>query len=200
MEREVIQDAIAGKSVGEFTEAAKSYGFRLAVERISGKPLDEGFSTWAMNRGNELEPAARLRHEKDFGLMIERAGFVTTDCGTFGASADGLFSGMNGDDDSISEYKCLVDAARIRTVIIDRDIDQFMDQIQGVLWISGREFAHFCLYVPALELAGKALTVIEVARDDEYIAELERDMWLFNDYVDMCEKMLKQNTVIKQAA
>ena len=53
----------SGKNQGQFTEAAKDYAFRLAIERISGKPLDEGFETWQMKRGHELEPAARLAHE-----------------------------------------------------------------------------------------------------------------------------------------
>ena len=37
-----------GPKKGGFTEAAEDYAFRVAVERISGAPLDEGFSTWAM--------------------------------------------------------------------------------------------------------------------------------------------------------
>ena len=43
-----------GKNAGGFKEDAKDYAFRLAIERISGKPLDEGFETWQMKRGHEL--------------------------------------------------------------------------------------------------------------------------------------------------
>ena len=49
----------SGANKGEFTEEAKNYAFRLAVERISGTPLDEGFQTWQMKRGHELEPEAQ---------------------------------------------------------------------------------------------------------------------------------------------
>src|SRR5690606_8554920 len=38
---EVVKRALAGEKVGEFSDAAKDYAFRLAVERISGEPLDE---------------------------------------------------------------------------------------------------------------------------------------------------------------
>src|SRR5690606_23994368 len=47
---ETVARALAGEKVGEFSEAAKNYAFRLAIERISGEPLDEGFETWAMRR------------------------------------------------------------------------------------------------------------------------------------------------------
>ena len=80
----------SGPSKGEFAAAAGDYAFRLAVERISGQPLDEGFETWAMRRGHELEPAARLEHELAIGVVVQPAGFVTTDDNLFGASADGL--------------------------------------------------------------------------------------------------------------
>lgn len=98
------------KRSGEPTEAALDYAFATAIERISGAPLDEGFETWQMRRGHELEPAARLAHEAAAGVIVQRAGFVTTDDGTFGASADGLI-----DEDGGSEYKCLVAPEKLRT-------------------------------------------------------------------------------------
>ena len=64
---ETVQRAIEGLPVGEFSDGAKAYAFRLAIERISGEPLDEGFETYAMRRGRELEPAARLEHELHTG-------------------------------------------------------------------------------------------------------------------------------------
>ena len=80
----------SGPKKGGFTEAAEDYAFRVAVERISGAPLDEGFSTWAMKRGNELEPEARAWVEVKLGIFVDTAGFVTTDDKKFGASADGF--------------------------------------------------------------------------------------------------------------
>src|ERR1051326_347485 len=53
---EGITKALDGEKVGDWSDAAKDYAFRLAIERISGKPLDEGFETWSMKRGHELEP------------------------------------------------------------------------------------------------------------------------------------------------
>ena len=97
---ESVRLALAGKPVGQPSEAAMNYAFGLAVERISGTPLDNGFETWQMKRGHELEPMARMEHELKTGLMVQRAGFVTTDDGAFGASADGLI----GDEGGISVF------------------------------------------------------------------------------------------------
>jgi len=185
-----IERALAGEKVGDYTSAAKDYAFRLAVERITGLPLDGGFSTWAMKRGNELEPEARLLHEQRIGVMIEQAGFVKSKCGRFGASADGLIAPEGG-----SEYKCLVDPARMRQVIVEQDLSEFMDQMQGGMWITGRKWWHYGLYCPDLKEAGKDLILHHVARDDEYIAALEADVVAFDRYVEYCKaKILAAET------
>lgn len=181
-----IERALAGQKVGDFSPAAKDYAFRLAVERISGTPLDEGFQTWAMQRGHELEPAARLAHEIAIGVVVERAGFVTTDDGVFGASADGLIG-----DNSGSEYKCLVAPARLRAVHIDGDMSEFIDQVQGCMWITGRKTWHFGLYCPALAPIGREFWHRVVERDDNYIEAMEADLIEFKALVDSLEAQLR---------
>jgi len=183
---DAIARALAGQKVGSLSSAAKDYAFRLAIERISGQPLDEGFQTWAMQRGHELEPAARLAHEIAVGVVVERAGFVLTDDGVFGASADGLIG-----DEEGSEYKCLVDPARLRAVLIDDNVSEFMDQVQGCLWITGRRRWHFGLYCPALAPIGRELWWTVIERDDNYIEAMEQDLMEFRAYVDELEARLR---------
>ena len=174
-----VATALEGKPVGEYSDATKDYAFRLAVERISGEPLDEGFQTWAMKRGNELEPDARACHEIMINTLVTKAGFIMTDDEVFGASADGIIG-----DDGGSEYKCLIDPSRLRTILIEKDIDQFKAQVQGCLWITGRKWWHFGLYCPALKSIGKEFTLVEVKRDENYIEELELNLIAFNTYVE----------------
>lgn len=176
---ESVEKAIKGEQVGDYSDAAKDYAFRLAWERISGQPLDEGFSTWAMKRGNELEPAARETHEEAIGMLIEHAGFVVTECGHYGASADGLIN-----EDGGSEYKCLISPDRLRNILFDGDITEFTDQIQGCMWLTGRKWWHFCLYCPSLEPIGKHLIMHPVERDEDYIRALEQDLVRFNGLVE----------------
>ena len=176
----------SGGNKGQPTSAALDYAFRLAVERISGQPLDEGFSTWQMKRGNELEPHARLEHELATGLIVHRAGFITTDDGIFGASADGLIG-----EDGGSEYKCFLAPEKLRSFHIDNDASSIMDQVQGCMWISGRKWWHVGMYCPALESVGKQLWWHEYQRDDDYIEQLEADLWQFKLLVDQYEERLR---------
>lgn len=176
----------SGPNKGEPTKAAQDYAFRLAVERISGEPLDNGFETWQMRRGHELEPEARMAHEIRTGLIVQQVGLVKTDDGAFGASADGFI-----DDDGVSEYKCFLAPEKLRAFHIDQDADGIKDQVQGVLWITGRKWAHIGMYCPALKPVGRELWLGEYDRDDNYIEELEADLWQFKKLVDEYEALLR---------
>lgn len=184
----------SGAKRGDFSAAARDYAFRLAVERISGQPLDEGYETFAMRRGHELEPEARKAHEIEAGVIVERAGFVLTDDKVFGASADGLIGDHGG-----SEYKCLIDAARLRTVLIDEDLAEFADQVQGCMWITGRRWWHFALYCPALAPIGRELWWREWRRDDDYIEAMEGELLEFKALVDMTEQRLRAGDMQRAA-
>lgn len=181
-----VRRALLGEKVGDFSEAARNYAFRLAIERISGEPLDEGFQTWSMKRGNELEPEARMEHEMQSGLFVQKAGFVTSDCGHFGASADGLV-----DPDGGCEYKCFIAPEKLRAFHIDGDITSVIDQVQGGMWLTGRKWWHIGLYCPALEPAGKQLWWRQFERDDAYVSNLEADLLEFKALVDNYENTLR---------
>lgn len=186
-----IERALEGLPVGDFTDPAKNYAFRVAIERISGVPLDEGHETWAMERGHELEPVARREHEIVCGVIVETCGFIQSEDGVFGCSLDGLI-----DHDGGAEYKCFVAPERVRAVVLDGDWSDVIDQAQGGLWLSGRHWIDTCLYCPALAPVGRALTVKRIYRDDDYIFELERDLLAFKTLVDQYEAMLRTEPVL----
>ena len=170
----------SGPNKGDFSEAAKKYAFKLAIERISGQLLEEDkFETFEMRRGRELEPEARLAHENAKGILVEQVGFVKTEDGLFGASADGFI-----DDDGGSEYKAFISPSSLMPIILQGDISDCMDQIQGGMWLTGRKYWHFVLYCPALKAVNRHLTIFEVQRDDDYIEQMEKDLWEFNRLVE----------------
>ena len=177
----------SGPNKGDFTEAAKDYAFRLAFERISGELMDEGYQTWQMERGHELEPAARYTHEIETGCVVEQVGFVTDDEGIFGASADGFIGSDTG-----LEIKCLVSAKGIRKLWFAEDMSDFMDQVQGGMWITGRTKWHFALYCPALAPAGKQLWWRRFERDEVFIAAMRDDLEQFRLMVDGYEAKLRE--------
>jgi len=181
-----IAKALRGESVGDFSEEAKNYAFRLAIERISGEPLDEGFETFAMRRGHELEPMARAEHEVQTGLIVQRAGFVLSDDG-FGCSADGLIAADGG-----SEYKCFINPEKLRAFHIDNDASDVFEQAQGCMWLTDRKWWHIGLYCPALAPVGKQLWWRRFERDDAFIEAMRADLFRFRDLVDAYEFELKR--------
>lgn len=183
---EVVQRALAGEKVGEPSNAALTYAFELAVERIGGAPLDGGFETWQMRRGHELEPEARMEHEMQTGLIVEQVGLVLTDDRAFGASADGFIGGDGG-----SEYKCFLAPDKLRAFHIDNDASDVIDQVQGCMWITGRKWWHIGMYCPLLKPVGRQLWLQEFKRDDDYIEKLEEDLWEFKKIVDQYEAKLR---------
>jgi hypothetical protein len=194
---DLIDRAVAGEKVGRFSDAALDYAFQKAIERICRVPLDENYQTWQMKRGQKLEPHARAAHEDVLerrrkpgasleDSMVLPAGFMTTEDGVFGCSVDGLIGTVGG-----AEYKCLASAKRLRKVILDGDISDFLDQIHGCMWISGRDWWHFGLYVPALKPVGLEFQMVEVQRDDEYIDALEADLLEFSVEVNRYEDRLR---------
>ena len=94
-------------------------------------------------------------------------------------------------EDGISEYKCFLAPEKLRAFHIDNDASGIMDQVQGVLWISGRKWAHVGMYCPALESVGRQLWWKEFQRDEEYIEQLEADLWQFKLLVDQYEAKLR---------
>ncbi len=177
---------LSGKNKGGPSEECQNYAFRLAVERISGAPLqDDRFETFAMRRGHELEPEARKAHEA-LGVVVRRAGYVTTDDGRIGASVDGLL-----DPRGAAEYKCLVAADGLREILVAEDLSEFTDQMQTGIMVTERDYMHFGLYCPALEPIGQALTLRLVWRDDAYIRAMRRDLDTFNAMVDEYEGTLR---------
>jgi hypothetical protein len=184
---DTILRALAGEKVGKPSDAALDYAFRVAIERINGDPLDEGYETWAMARGHELEPEARRRHEEEAGVIVETVGFAMTDDGRFGASLDGVIG-----QDGSAEYKCFVDPTKLRAIHIDGDITELVDQVQGCMWITGRKWCDVCLYCPALRAAGKDLWRNRVQRNDDYIEAMEIDLLEFLTIVDSYESMLRE--------
>lgn len=181
-----ILQALDGKDPGDFTDAAKNYAFRLAVERISGDPLDEGFETWSMRRGRELEEDCRILHEQEIKGFVDLAGFITTDDKLFGCSADALIGDTGG-----GEYKCFVDPVKLRSIILFDDWSDVVDQVQGSLWLTGRKWWDMCLYCPALKNANKHFVRKRVDRDEEYIYALEQDLIAFEKMVSENESKLR---------
>lgn len=175
-----------GPDKGGFSKKALDYAFRLAIERISGKPLDEGFETWAMARGHELEPMARMEHQIRSGLIVDTVGFITTEDGRFGCSADGMIGTDGG-----AEYKCFIDPVKLRSILIAKDLSEVRDQCLFGMAVTGREWWDFGLYCPALEPIDRHFTCHRIYRDDDEIDRIWTELLAFERLVSQYEARLR---------
>lgn len=175
-----VEVALAGGAPGDWSDAAKNYAFKLAIERLSGGPLgDDEFNPWQAARGSALEANARIVHESWIGDIVEECGFIATDDGLFGASVDGLIG-----EDEGAEYKCFLATSKLRPILLDNDVSSVVDQCQFAMAITNRKCWHFGLYLPDLEKIGKRFTLIKIERDDNYIDRIWDEAIKFNSLVE----------------
>lgn len=181
-----FRDAIETTLKGKPTAKSSLYAAQVSLERISRSPCDEIFNSWQMKRGQELEPLARIEYEARTGNMASESGVVLTDDRLFGYSTDGYI-----EDDGIIEIKCLASAIGVLEMWRDGDLSEYMHQIQGGMWITGRKHCDFVMYAPQLESIGKQLFLKRVERDDNFIDEMVEKLMVFSRIVDENEEILK---------
>lgn len=181
----------SGPNKGDYSAEAHDYAFRLAIERISGQPLDDDeYAPWQGARGQRLEPEAKQEHEIATGLIVRSVGFVTTEDGRFGASADGFIG-----DDMGAEYKCFIAPSKLRKILMNDDTAEVVAQCQMGMAITGRKRWHFGLYCPALRVVGMQFTLHTIDRDDEYIDALWADLLEFDKLVESYRERLMTKAI-----
>ncbi len=187
--RAKLTKASKNGKVGDPSGAAIEYAWKTAIERIAGTPVGDTFETWQMRRGTALEPHARLAYESSTGNLASEAGIALTDDGVFGYSSDGLI-----DADGMIEIKCPAASQKIGTTWAnpERAADEYIDQIMGGMWITGRKWCDLVIYCPWLEPVGKDLFVQRLERDEAFIEELEEDLLGFKQLVDQFEAKLRE--------
>lgn len=182
-----------GEHKGDYGAEGRGKIFTKAIERISGLPLevDDGFEVWQAKRGHVLEPHARVCHERKADLMVETAGFVKSDDGFFGATADGFADDADGTRIGC-EYKCFLAPEKLRAILIDGDLTDVMDQVDGGMWLTGLKRWHFGLYCPALTSLGLEFHLVRVNRNDDRIEALEEDLIVAHRRVEDMVVLLRQ--------
>ena len=167
------------RDIGDPTAVAERYAADLAIERISGEPHGEPPKAWVLERGHQMEAAARMHYEARTGSFVTEAGICVTDDGVFGYSSDGLV-----DRDGLIEIKAPIDSSKIMAMWATGDTSEYDHQMQGGMWITGRRWCDFIMYVPALAAVGKDLFVKRIVRDDDFIDSMVERLAAFNTFVD----------------
>jgi len=117
-----------------------------------------------MERGIELEEDAILNYESISGNIVDKVGFIESECGMFGVSPDGLVG-----NDGLIEIKCLIQKKHIALLLGEhKEIDTYMPQIQFQLFISKRKWVDFVSYNPDFIDRNKRIFIKRIFIDEEY--------------------------------
>ena len=160
-----------GRGGGESVTRRK-YLLTLAAQRLTGEVVQ----TWAGNehteRGHAMEDDARRLYAFQNDADPQLVGFMRR--GEAGASPDSLV-GANG----LIEIKSKLPHLHLDVIERDRLPPEHVAQVQGQLWISGRDWCDFVSYWPKLPIFIK-----RVERDEKYIKTLAQAVADFNGEVE----------------
>jgi predicted phage-related endonuclease len=164
------------------SKTRETYMKELACERITGR-VQESYSNVWMQRGTELEPQVRAMLELDKGFDVELVGFIKMN-DDIGSSTDGLIG-----EDAVLEIKCPKHTTHLDYLLDSNGLyADYKTQVQGELFVTGRSKAYLCSFHPDFP-SGKDLIVLEIARDEDFIKQIEIDVFTF---VHELKKLTKQ--------
>lgn len=172
----------------ELSKQARPYAFRLAAERLLGRPMQSDVTTAWMERGTELEDDAVKLFEFQEGVKVATVGFVTTDDGRIGASPDRLVG-----DDGLLEVKCCGAHIHLQHLIDGFGAD-YRVQVQGQLLVTEREWCTRLGYHPEMPLI-----VDKQYRDEPFIAKLREALDAFLEELDKITERARSLGVIEAA-
>jgi exodeoxyribonuclease (lambda-induced) len=118
--------------------------------------------------------------------FVTEAGICLTDDGIFGYSSDGLV-----DEDGLIEIKAPIDSSKILAMWQTGDTSEYDHQMQGGMWITGRKWTDFIMYVPDLAIVGKDLFIKRIYRDDSFIDAMVEKLAEFDKLVSRYETVLR---------
>lgn len=142
---------LTGTSAGDLLATVKSGGepaarrdlrLRLAVERLTGRPIENGFVSRDMLRGIDLEPLALGTYEALTGNIVTPVGFVAHPTLAAGCSPDGLVLGDR-EGDGIVEIKCPKSTTHFAYMRANVLPSEYRGQVLHNMWITGAAFCDF---------------------------------------------------------
>jgi len=123
----------------QYSASAKKYQYELLAKQL-GVHCPAPPSFW-MQHGIDEEPNAILCYERKNAVEVSKVGFVMLDNASAGGSPDGLI----GDDGGI-EVKCTAPETLISYHVSNKLPSAYVMQVQGYLWLTGREWWDFFAY------------------------------------------------------
>jgi len=138
---------------------------KVVFERITGE-LPEFYTNKYMERGTELEAEARKSYEETTFTKVHQIGFVELS-EWVGASPDGFI----GKDGGV-QIKCPIYSTLISYHLSGKVPTDYLYQMQGELWVTGRQWIDFYCYHPKLRPVIK-----RIFRDERIINDIAKAIY-----------------------
>lgn len=167
------------KGSTKWGETALSYLYDLVGEHLTGEPSQTFSGNRATEWGHHYERDALAAYKKRTKKKVQPQVFYPhPTLAWVGGTPDGPV-GMNG----LVEAKCPLNFKNhIRTVITRKVPAEYIDQVLGQLWLSGREWADFISYDPRIKGPhGLAIVRVDRVEYEGQIAELAERIEAFHD-------------------
>jgi putative phage-type endonuclease len=141
---------------------------KLVLERVTGKPCENGYTNKAMEKGAELEPLARAAYESKNRVLVHQIGFaIHSELPFLGASPDGLVGQEGG-----VEIKCPFPKTHWEYRKAGIVPAEYVKQVLCGMAVCERPWWDFVSYCPDFP-SPLDLFIVRMYRDTKRIAEIE---------------------------
>lgn len=162
-------------------ETRKKYIYQLAGERLLGDKAESFSNDW-MKRGVELESEAREAYSFITGHEVIEVGLCYKDKKkSYSCSPDGLV-----DENGGLEIKCPSLPVHTEYLHKDKLPTTYFQQVQGTLFVTGREWWDFVSFFPGVKTLIK-----RVEPDKEFHKKLENALMDFCNELDKITEQLR---------
>jgi len=157
-----------------FGAGAVTYMNTLITEAFTGVRPD--IEAPQLDWGNLHEPEARERYELMRFVKVKTTGHIDSDFEGVGGSPDGLVL-----QDGLIEIKCPYNpVVHLQRLEEKRVPTEYIAQIQGYLWLTGRQWCDYLDYDPRWPL-DKQVMICRIPRNADYIAILQERVLAFRE-------------------
>jgi hypothetical protein len=167
-----------------FGATALTLAKRIAFERLDLILEEDNYVSAAMQWGidHEEEAIQKLEEIELLEVHSKQVWQQHPKYENVGVTPDGLVG-----DTTVLEVKCPNTDNHIDNLLFGAQIETYKWQLQGSLWVTGREFCLFVSYDPRVK---KSLGINQVVRDEEMIEQMEERYLLFEDEIKNIMEML----------
>lgn len=184
-----VKDIMAKGRGGAPSATRQNYMMQLLCERLTGK-REEGYTNAAMQRGNDLEPIARVAYEMYEDCEVVEVGLVLhPSIDGFGASPDGVILLENGRRGL--EIKCPNTAQHIAVIQSGKHDTQYEWQMLAQMACADLESVDFVSFDDRLpeELQ---YVCFRYHRDEARIREMEAEVMAFLEELAELEHQMRE--------